>query len=69
MNKPQMKYTNILHDTHTALNARNLLSLTESAELYKLAQRFNRKAGVLSDKDENKAWNYIERLKSAHQTK
>lgn len=57
--------TNIIAEVRNELNRLNLLNLEESAELTKLANRFENKGGELKDKDEATVWKYINRLKNA----
>jgi hypothetical protein len=57
--------TNIITEVRNSLNRLNLLNLEESAELTKLAEKFNKKGGELSDKDEAKVWKYVTRLGDA----
>jgi len=60
-----MTELNIIAETRNELNRLNLLNLEESAELTKLAKRFENKGGELKDKDEAIVWRYIERLRVA----
>ena len=56
---------NIIADTQAALNSRNLLNLAESAELTRLAAKFDRTNGELTDREEAFVWKHIDRLKAA----
>lgn len=54
--------SNIILDAKVSLSRRNLINLEEAATLTRLAERFDKRQGVLSDKDEAVAWHFINRL-------
>ena len=58
--------TNIIDDIKSSLANRNLLNLEEAALLTRLSDKFDKKQGELTDKEDTAVWNLLNRLIEAN---